>query len=312
MREGRYNFTFLTVTMAVAVSANACSYLVSTSDLSGGGASGDAGPARASNVEADSGIALHDAGPVAVVAPAADASPPAVPAPLPPPANGAAPPDASASDACVATAPACDGKDHACDGIINKGCPSALTIGAPGPSQLLGGDPTAETPFSDACPAGQVLIGMGGSTGQWIDSIYGICGAVNLSAVTWTVPYTYAVTIAGGATLPTEGYFSWSDTSWEVTCPSDQAVVGVAGNSGAAMDHVTLACAPLVITGTPGAFELHQGTITALPPQGGGGGSPFTPVACPDPQVITLISGSAGNSVDSLAVACAAPALDVR
>jgi hypothetical protein len=214
------------------------------------------------------------------------------------------------ADACVPTALACDGKAHACDGVIDEGCPSALTIGAPGASRVLGGNASGGTSFNDPCPAGQVLVGMGGATGQWIDAVYGICGAVALNAVTTKAPYKYGVAISTGQTLPTRGTVGSSDAMWQATCPPDQAVVSVAGSSGIAMDQVVLSCAPLLITGSPRSFAIHQGNATALAPQGDtSGGSPFTPVACPDPQVVGLVGGSSGQWLDSMSIACVMPAI---
>ena len=87
---------------------------------------------------------------------------------------------------------------------------------------------------------------------------------------------------------------------------SAAALVGSTLLACSVMDHVTLSCAPLVVTGAPGSFALKQGATTALPPQGDtGGGSPFTPVTCPSPGVITLLSGTAQQRLNSLDVACA-------
>ena len=224
--------------------------------------------------------------------------------------DAALPKDAGGAEACVPSTLVCDGKVHACNGIVNDGCPSGISVGAAGSAQLLGGDPTGGTPFSDPCPAGQVLIGVGGATGSWIDAIYGICGSVGLQVSSSTTPYTYAVTISAGATLPLQGVVGGTDSTWQVTCGPNQAVVGVAGNAGAAMDHVVLSCAALSITGSPGAFSLSRGSVSALPPQGDStGGSPFAPFVCPAPQTIALVSGSSGQWVDSLGVACALPSL---
>jgi hypothetical protein len=225
--------------------------------------------------------------------------------------DGASPADSGHVDACVPTALVCDGKVHKCDGVVDEGCPSAITIGAPGSDQVCGGTSGGNS-FSDACPAGQVLVGIGGATGQWIDAVYGICGVVDLKASTSSDPYTYTVTIGPGTTLPTEGMIGGSDTLWQAQCPANTAVVEVAGNSGEAMDQVDLSCAPLVITGSPGSFALHQGTVTAIAPEGDtGGGGPFTPVVCPDPQVMALVWGGAGVWVDNMGVACAAPELSL-
>jgi hypothetical protein len=311
MRTSLIRATFLVATIATALAANACSLLVSTTALSGGDPDGGPGakPASAGDTGApDAGLWLGEAGPVSTVTPIADSGAPvAVDA-----GDGVAAPEPGPVDACIPSAPACDGRDHACDGVVDEGCPAAVTIGAPGASQLLGGTTTGGNPFSDTCPSGQVLIGMGGVTGPWIDAVYGLCGAVSIAVTTSSKPYAYSVTIAPGATLPLHGTVGAADVAWVASCPANEAIVAVAGNSGSAMDQVALSCAPLRVTGVPGGFALHQGGETALAPQGDdGGGSPFAPVVCPDPQVIAAMSGSAGDWVDSLAVACAVPGIVV-
>jgi hypothetical protein len=144
-----------------------------------------------------------------------------------------------------------------------------------------------------------------------MDAIYGVCGVVGLQTSTTTDPYTYSVALATGTTLPTYGTIGSSDTRWSSMCPANEAVIGVAGNSGVGMDHIILSCAPLAITGSPGSFALHRGSAKTLPAVGDtGGGSPFTPFACPDPGVITLLSGYASQWLGELGVACATPVID--
>jgi hypothetical protein len=122
------------------------------------------------------------------------------------------------------------------------------------------------------------------------------------------------VTISAGTTLATEGVIGSGDTTWKASCPAHETVVGVAGNSGIAMDRLVLSCAPLTITGVPapGSFALHQGDVTVLPGEGGtSGGSPFTPFTCPDPEVIALVSGNAGSWGDALGAGCTTPVVDL-
>jgi hypothetical protein len=270
----------------------------------------DSGDSRDSGSEPDHISALADAG--GFDASTGDAPKESGAPDVEAPADTGTPPVDSGSshiDACVPTALSCDGKAHACNGVIDEGCPSSIAIGSPGESQVLGGS-TGGTAFSNTCPSGQVLVGIGGATGQWIDAVYAICGSVEIHQTTSTTPYTYSVAIGGGATLATEGTVGSSDALWQATCAANQAVVSVAGNSGIGMDHITLSCAPLELTGSPGSFALHQGTATTLAPEGDtGGGSPFTPVVCPDPEVVTLISGMAGQWVNNMSVACATPTL---
>lgn len=312
------------VTIAIASSLAACSLFTSLDGLSGGDGT-DAGPSSNGSNDGGSGIVsppIEDSGNVVFDAGATSSDDSGMqttePIALPDAGNDAksdagtqsghdAGTDASPIDACVPSALVCDGKVHACDGVVDEGCPSALAIGASGSLQLLGGG-SGGNAFDDTCPSNQVLVGIGGSTGQWIDSIWAICGAVSLKTVTSSDPYSYNVTIGSGKTLPVEGTDNASDTQWSAICPANTAVVSIAGNSGIGMDHLTLTCAPFVISGSPSSFALHQGSATVLAPQGDtGGGSPFTPVTWPDPQVITSVSGAAAQYVNSMAVACATP-----
>jgi hypothetical protein len=279
-----------------------CSFMTSLDGLAGGqddggrrpvGGGDDGGATPEVDAAKDTGAPATDTG-----APKGDAGADAHDA-------GGASIDAG-PEACSPTPLACDGKVHACDGVVDEGCPDTVSVGAPGSTTTLGGTPTDFTPFSDTCPAGQVLVGIGGATGQWIDAAWGVCGALSVNAT------SNAVTIGPGATLPTRGTVG-SDVTWLAQCPANEAVVGIAGNSGRGMDSFVLTCAPLVVSGPVGSLTLHQGGGTTLASVGDvGGGGPFTPFVCNDPDVVTLVAGSAGQWLASYGAACATPSLTMK
>jgi hypothetical protein len=219
-------------------------------------------------------------------------------------------PDTSSGvDGCVPTALVCDGLVHACDGVVDKGCPNGMTFGSPTTESPAWGG-TGGTAFSDTCPDGQVLVGLAGQVGGYIDRINGICGTVAVAKNTSSVPYTYSVTIGAGTTLPSHGI--QSSTPHSAQCPADQAIVAIQGSSGNGVDAVQIWCAPLIVTGSPGAFTISQGVATAQPQWGGTGGGAFAKFSCPDPQVVRVLAGRSGNSVDRLSVVCQSPMLIVN
>ena len=220
-------------------------------------------------------------------------------------------PDASSSDAgCVPSALACDGLDHKCDGIVDEGCPSAVTFGAPTTDGPLWGNASGGVAFSDPCPAGQVLIGASGHLGSSLDGIGGLCGIASLNEDTTTTPHTYSIAITTGSLLP--GHGGTGSTAWTRQCPANQAVVGISGQSGQLIDGITIACASLVVSGSIGAYTIAQGTSNTLNYVGGTGGSVFSPFACPSTQVARIIGGHAGNSLDALSISCGTPAFTLH
>jgi hypothetical protein len=176
---------------------------------------------------------------------------------------------------------------------------------------LSGSNPTAQygnvnggTLYPDACPAGQVVIGFSGFLAMqgYNGKIQALCGTPALSG---SGPYT--VTISPAGTTPLRGLFGV--TAWSRPCPADQVVVGFSGRAGALVDALTFDCAPLVVSGTPGAYTLATGAVTALAQVGGNGGNPFALTSCPAGQVATMCRPRAGDGIDAFGMACSAVSL---
>jgi hypothetical protein len=212
--------------------------------------------------------------------------------------------DASTTDGCTPSPLACDGVAHACDGVVDEGCPSSLTLTPPTTASPLWGEPGG-SPYTQSCPPGEVLIGLKGARGtspDWLRSVSAICGITSMTKVS---PTSYAVSITPDAILGPSG--GVGQVAWSTQCGANQAVFFITPKSGAYMDSVTLECAPIAISGSPGSFTAKRGTpVTILPTTGGSGGGPETPprFGCPINQVMNVVTGDSSDSLDMMGVIC--------
>jgi hypothetical protein len=179
---------------------------------------------------------------------------------------------------------------------------SAVLVGSDSTAQA--GNVTGGTAYNDACPAGQVLTGLGGSTTTTTTAalnrqITGHCGVVQISGAT--------VTIKAGATLPTRGAAGLAPFTRD--CPANQVVVGYSGRAGLLVDQIVLTCAPLSSTASAatGAALTVGATTSTLAAIGGTGGTALTAVRCPTGEVATTTRLRAGDNLDAFGLACAKP-----
>jgi hypothetical protein len=195
-------------------------------------------------------------------------------------------PDASSSDA----------------GCAN--CPVSVVWTGPSPTPQVG---TPEgTPFDDACPGDQAIIGFRGSVQDvgvfLVSSIQSLCGQLLLASATAT-----EVSVVPGATLPERGVPS--GTTWSQMCPRDQMVVGFWGRSGRSLDQVGFDCAGVRVSrGASNDYVLAVNTtISELsPPNGGDGGMPFR-ASCMPGQIALTANINAGDWVYAFGLTCATP-----
>jgi hypothetical protein len=205
-------------------------------------------------------------------------------------------PDAAPIDAAVDAPPPIDAAVDA------AGAP-VLELGA--------GTDTAQrgaqngTPFDDACPAGQVLIGFAGSL-QAVNGahgqIAGRCGALSVAAGSGG---GFDVRLTDGATLPTRGIGSASP--WIRTCAANQVVVGFGGRSGSLLDRLVVRCAPLTLTPSGGGWTVAIGATTDLPAIGGTGGTAFAQTDCATGQIAAVARIRSGDSIDAFGLGCRTP-----
>lgn len=218
--------------------------------------------------------------------------------------------DASAADG--ATPDAAQGAADAPDGDDGDAAPDAAADAASAPVLELGpGADTAQrgqqngTPFDDACPAGQALIGFTGSL-QAANGAHGQiaarCGALSVVAASGG---GFEIRLADGAALPTRGVDNASP--WTRSCPANQVIVGFGGRSGRLIDQLALRCAPLTLTPAGGGWTVGLGAATDLAAIGGSGGTAFAQTDCGAGQIAAVARIRAGDSIDAFGLGCRTP-----
>ncbi len=178
---------------------------------------------------------------------------------------------------------------------------------------FTGADPTSQlgsvfggSPFDDTCPAGQALIGFGGSltnASGYHSQLSAQCGKVERLGTAGS----YVIRVSPGASLPVRGLLSGT-SPWTRACPQDQVITGFVGRSGTLVDQLTFRCSPLLVDPTNGT-ALALGTATALAPIGGNGGQPFAQTDCATGKVATVARLRAGDGIDAFGLACSAPSV---
>lgn len=137
-------------------------------------------------------------------------------------------------------------------------------------------------PFYDiGCQYGEVIVGLFGRRGNYVDAIGFMCQAIgsdgSLGAEYQKGPF------GGGGGNPT----------WEVRCPQGEAVVGIHGRSGRYLDRLGIVCASPPFRGYP----------TYRDGGGGWGGSEFID-NCPHGYALRSIAMRWGSWMDGVAGRC--------
>jgi hypothetical protein len=254
-------------------------------------------------------VALLLAGSLATACSSGGSDNPDASSPGPSPDAAADPADAAVLDAPVPDAPVPDAE------VVDAEPPDAEPIDADPPDAstahaivFTGADATAQfgnlnggTLFPDACPAGQAVIGFGGSltaeTG-FHRQIATLCGKVERFGVAGS----YTVHVSPGASLPLRGVLAGT-FPWARTCGPDQVISGFVGRSGLLVDQLTFSCVPILVDAQDGT-TLSLGSVTVLQPIGGSGGNAFAQTDCPAGEVATVARLRAGDGIDAFGLAC--------
>lgn len=182
--------------------------------------------------------------------------------------------------------------------------PGGLTLVFASPTDTAQqGNVAGGTAFNDACPAGQVVIGLAGSltsASGYHAQMNAVCGTASLVGSGASL----SITIAAGTSLPSRGMVGTA--SWSRSCPADHMIVGFVGRSGALIDQLTFSCAPLTVTGA----TVTVGVVVTLAAVGGGGGSAFPQTSCPTNTVATVARIRAGDSIDAFGLGCSAVTIE--
>jgi hypothetical protein len=93
--------------------------------------------------------------------------------------------------------------------------------------------------YDVSCPAGQVITGLEGTTGQWIDRLYVYCAALTVRQAAGGLTAAVEAPTRLDAPLgpPSQGSLTTAH------CPAGAVAVGIEGNSGFAVDLLALRCA---------------------------------------------------------------------
>jgi hypothetical protein len=182
--------------------------------------------------------------------------------------------------------------------------PTGIALGLPHPSSMVMPS-SGGSSYTDLCPSNEVIIGVigtmdaPGTTGlTYVRSLEVVCGSLT---VTGKDPFQ--VTTVVTRTLTRRG-----DTPGTVVqsgiCPKDQVVVGFDARVATYIEGIVFRCAPLTISGTPGAYTLTVGMSTPVAPIGSMNGSGPITVSCANGAVATGTILRAGTAIDAFALAC--------
>ncbi len=141
------------------------------------------------------------------------------------------------------------------------------------------------------CDDGEVLVGVHGRQGSWINRIGIRCVAVDAQG-------RWVGDVRNGPGVGGDGDVFTRDIE-PTDCPRHNAVVGFRGKYGSYLDKLELECRPLADA------EHANGPTSRIGPFGGEGGTGFDTILCEGARAATGIYGRAGTYVDKLGLKCA-------
>lgn len=162
--------------------------------------------------------------------------------------------------------------------------------------------------FEDACPAGQVLIGISGEYNEddeYLGRISAHCGRVTLIS---DGAGGYDIAFAPGQELAGRG--DGGGTPWTRECASGDVMIGFDGRAGVLIDRLFVRCADFTVSGELGSLVFTTGAPYELALVGGNGGAPFPSRDCPTDEVATVTHIRAGLAIDAFGLGCAVPSVN--
>ncbi|MCH9684804.1 MAG: hypothetical protein K0V04_25435 [Deltaproteobacteria bacterium] len=196
------------------------------------------------------------------------------------------------------------------DGCLNdcRQGPIGIEIDPTNPTPLpLQGNLAGGDPFDDACPEGQVIIGIEGNSGQWMDRVQIVCGVLQLSENEGqrisTESRPLALSITPGTVLPSRG--GPGGFPYSAVCPEDYVVTGFGGRAGSSWVYqLIVRCTRLLIDDDGISLSIGVDQSLDLDPVGGSGGVPFPLTDCGPGEVATIGNIRAQQYVDAFGLTC--------
>jgi hypothetical protein len=165
----------------------------------------------------------------------------------------------------------------------------AADAGAQNNTELSPDSNGGGTAFTLSCGRDNVLIGIKGGAGFFVDRIQGLCTQVN-NAGQWVGNVFPTSASAGGN----------SGSPYELKCPQGSAVGGVRGKSGQWLDRIEILCRDISSSGkTIGSFAASP-----LLKAGSDAANNWALIACPEVQPANAIRGTAGGYVERVGLSC--------
>ncbi len=143
--------------------------------------------------------------------------------------------------------------------------------------------------FSQSCRADEVLVGISGRAGWYIDRVAAVCQRVGADGK------------LTGSRRTTGGAGGNGGQTFTRTCPQGQVVSSIRGRAASLVDRVQIACRPLNTEGRT------SGSTRWLSAAGGNGGRDFGPLTCAGNRPAKAVQGRYGSSIDQIRLACAYP-----
>lgn len=157
--------------------------------------------------------------------------------------------------------------------------------------------------FQNDCSAeDEVIIGIAGRAGKYVDQLQAQCGTMQL-----TVSEAGSIEVNLEPSKMTESQGGGGGGEFSLGCEPGEAVIGIKGRAGKYLDQLSLRCAPLVLVEDPetGLTTVELGQMVSTDHVGGGGGSEFIS-DCLDGAVATIAHGRSGSHIDAFGLGCRA------
>lgn len=197
----------------------------------------------------------------------------------------------------------CNGRDDDCDSVQDNSCPTGQVYYEINPTttSISGSNGQNAWVASQGCPTGQVVIGVYGAAGAYVDRVGEHCGIPTVREDRSQIPYRYNVEIVPGTTTGARG--GTGGLAFDLYCPGNQVVTSIRGRAGSVVDYLTIACSSFDIVGNSpitgfAVDEMGNRAETGLG-AGGPGGGPFV-LDCPLGFAVGRLIGSDGIYDDGM------------
>lgn len=172
-----------------------------------------------------------------------------------------------------------DGVDDDGDGLLDCEDPDCdcprVEIG-PAQGVMSFGLP-AEAPIAAACPSGEVVVGLSGRSGQYLDALEPICAPLFVARVDET-----RIQLRTGAHTVVATPGGAGGSAFEEHCPVDMVVTRITGEFGSWVDAVSARCEALFAQQDADGWTIYGDGSAPLPRQGGDGAAEMVDIVCTD------------------------------